>query len=914
MLGHLELLAGRGASGGGASSPPLAPFTTADLSGWAFRDPPVVVYASLFKWLAHPQHGWAGCSDAQKARLRALPTVPVGRALYPPSRVFLRLAEPLLAPLLVEVPRAFGAFDALLGRLGVAAAPERASYVMALTAYASECAGAPLNVNELRTVLRVLQAIALAMPAMGSGVGGLYVPDAQGTLVPAVRAVYDDAPWLAGRLRADPTGGAWGAGSIGGGDLLSAPLSTTSSPRFTLVHPRLSRATCEALGIPALSSRVEEQLSPACQPQPALGSDRGVGEGEAASSSTAVAVRWGEELSSLLHAPALAVALAQLAVAAAASGASGQRSGGFVPSVSAGGRAVPDEIHVALAAAGCGSASTSRAAFRLASLAARIHATLRHIRVVAVDRVETLLVARELVVTPPRGGGVGVRPSPIAPLCSPAPVTFFLTPTVDSAAAALQPPARQTLYLSVSALAEHHSAPGAAAVLARALSDALRRPSHSVGDATQSSTAVASAQLPPVDLAGCELAIGELLRRVCGAHLSQLQPATRPFSSGVAPGGSCDIAAAAAASNPQQLRETVAGLLAALRMPPAAAATGGGGGSDGSDGDDDARGQPGAHPLHPVDAALVTLDATTPFALGEIVAVAVGGGGGAAAWQQPPQQLVYACVQEAAQSEWGGLSTLRVQVRCAATAAPARPLVGSGSGRDGQLQREAPDDEAPEEPEERVLTSAQVFRFKPARAALGAAARHALQATPGTFGDLLGLGDAGGNGAAEVAAPSTATAATAAAAAAAPTATQPLRPVTDADVTSALGALLAQLRLPAALAAPPAPADAQQRAASESHETTSLLLLAEVVASRRSVHEAASEAARLRAEAAQLRAEADALRGAYTCAICCAAPCDAVLVPCGHTLCRECARALREPRCPFDRRAVTSAMPFFRPS
>jgi hypothetical protein len=178
-------------------------------------------------------------------------------------------------------------------------APNLASYVAALAAFAAECAGGPLNVNELRTVLRVLQAVAAASPAAG-GVGagwGLFVPDAQGVLVPSARAVYDDAPWLAGRLRAGGGGAtrggtSWGGGAAAGGaggggeDLLSSPLllafgssSSTSSTALTLVHPRLGSAVCVALSIPPLSSRVVEQLSPACQPQPTLGSGGGNGEG-----------------------------------------------------------------------------------------------------------------------------------------------------------------------------------------------------------------------------------------------------------------------------------------------------------------------------------------------------------------------------------------------------------------------------------------------------------------------------------------------------------------------------------------------------------------------------------------------------------------------------------------------------------
>ena len=87
----------------------------------------------------------------------------------------------------------------------------------------------------------------------------------------------------------------------------------------------------------------------------------------------------------------------------------------------------------------------------------------------------------------------------------------------------------------------------------------------------------------------------------------------------------------------------------------------------------------------------------------------------------------------------------------------------------------------------------------------------------------------------------------------------------------------------------------------------------EVLSLRRAAAASAAAAAASAAEAARLRAEADAARDADTCAICMAARVDAVLVPCGHLLCRGCVAQLQTRRCPFDRSQVQSAIAVFRP-
>src|SRR6185312_8236595 len=107
------------------------------------------VYAAVYRYLEGPS-GWAALSDADIAVLRSLPIVPVGSTLLPPYRVFFRVTEPL-APLIAEVPRAFGSYETTLTRLGVAETPSRSHYLRFLEEYAHAGASSvPLNVNELK--------------------------------------------------------------------------------------------------------------------------------------------------------------------------------------------------------------------------------------------------------------------------------------------------------------------------------------------------------------------------------------------------------------------------------------------------------------------------------------------------------------------------------------------------------------------------------------------------------------------------------------------------------------------------------------------------------------------------------------------------------------------------------------------
>ena len=347
---------------GMVSPPPLASILAhmqalsdahaASLRGWAFKDPPVAVYSALFKYLTSPPPppppsapsglpaaGSAGrgggthtttasgSSDgggrggrgglpstvfasllpSQQAELRFLHCIPAGHALLPPSQVFFRLPDPRLSPLLAEVPRAFGVYDALLTALGVREAPSPSTY-RALLGEVAEGGGAaavPLCVNELQAVLVILASMAGASQSSlsatssstaptggnGSASGGgdaaasdsmrgaaqrqlqqqrqeqrqprLWVPDEAGLLVPREACVFPDDPWLAWRLQAQrrqqdesQSGGGSGIASASS----STPTTTegVSGLRFHAAHPALDRRACELLGVASLSSRVEE--------------------------------------------------------------------------------------------------------------------------------------------------------------------------------------------------------------------------------------------------------------------------------------------------------------------------------------------------------------------------------------------------------------------------------------------------------------------------------------------------------------------------------------------------------------------------------------------------------------------------------------------------------------------------------
>jgi len=66
-----------------------------------------------------------------------------------------------------------------------------------------------------------------------------------------------------------------------------------------------------------------------------------------------------------------------------------------------------------------------------------------------------------------------------------------------------------------------------------------------------------------------------------------------------------------------------------------------------------------------------------------------------------------------------------------------------------------------------------------------------------------------------------------------------------------------------------------------------------------------------RASIDTLRREREEQRSRRICQICLTNEIECVLVPCGHTMCKACARSLRKRECPFDRRPIQSYVAFF---
>ena len=138
------------------------------------------------------------------------------------------------------MPRAFGAFDELLIRLGARRSPAMADYVSCLAMLAVDCNGEALNPNEMRVVLQVLHMLATeaggGTAATGRARFDLHVPNTANVLVPASCCYFNDSPWLASRV-------------------LSSPAAATH-----IAHPAMTLELCSGLGVLPLSRCIDEAL------------------------------------------------------------------------------------------------------------------------------------------------------------------------------------------------------------------------------------------------------------------------------------------------------------------------------------------------------------------------------------------------------------------------------------------------------------------------------------------------------------------------------------------------------------------------------------------------------------------------------------------------------------------------------
>jgi len=214
---------------------------------WPYAESSTTVFQGLYSFL--DEH-WAKLSPQVKNELREVPSVPVADRLVKASRLFFRLKEDL-SPYMFEVPRAFGAYDKLLEQLGTKSMPTMQDYSDFLQELKRETGNQPLNPNELNAVLRCVNLIASELKAEGDTLSSfgidLYLPDDMSVLLAQKFCLYNDAPWLRGRV--DPR-------------------------KLRMVHPKISLETCGVIGIMSVSEVVREILEEGFEPETFFAQDQ----------------------------------------------------------------------------------------------------------------------------------------------------------------------------------------------------------------------------------------------------------------------------------------------------------------------------------------------------------------------------------------------------------------------------------------------------------------------------------------------------------------------------------------------------------------------------------------------------------------------------------------------------------------
>jgi len=185
--------------------------------------------------------------------------VPVGHTLVKPRRLFFRLSEDL-SPFMYEVPRCYGTHEVFLKQLGVRESPSRADYQYFLQELQSEAGEQPLNPNELRAVLAIVQSLATSTLEGEDDVGlrttrsssqrdFIYVPDYFSVLRPATNCLVCDDDWLRDQVQT-------AVRSLG----LHWLHPTLSMDMRADTDTQTMTSTATALGIPKLSEMVSESL------------------------------------------------------------------------------------------------------------------------------------------------------------------------------------------------------------------------------------------------------------------------------------------------------------------------------------------------------------------------------------------------------------------------------------------------------------------------------------------------------------------------------------------------------------------------------------------------------------------------------------------------------------------------------
>lgn len=138
--------------------------------------------------------------------------VPVGTTLVKGNRIFFRLDKDL-APLFFELPRGklsrlivrsflipsivFGACDTFLHNIGVKDSPTQEDYALLLHELKSELGDSKLNVNELNSIVDILQLIVDNQLSYTSfSTNSLHAPNMHGVLIELDSLLQNDCPRL----------------------------------------------------------------------------------------------------------------------------------------------------------------------------------------------------------------------------------------------------------------------------------------------------------------------------------------------------------------------------------------------------------------------------------------------------------------------------------------------------------------------------------------------------------------------------------------------------------------------------------------------------------------------------------------------------------------------------------------------
>jgi len=216
------------------------------LDQWGYKFGTVEqVFTNLLSFL---QENFDRLSPRVQEALCERPLVPVGTTLVKANRLFFRLAKDL-APFFYEVPRAFGAYDLLLRKLGVCDSPKPEDYASSLVELKEEMGDFKLNANELNSTIVVINLIANEgknSTLRSSARSPIFAPNSKGVLINTGYLLQNDCPWL-----------------VQGGRL---DLSLVH-----LTHPKLSKELCEQLHIKRMSECIVEVLEEGFQPKALLG-------------------------------------------------------------------------------------------------------------------------------------------------------------------------------------------------------------------------------------------------------------------------------------------------------------------------------------------------------------------------------------------------------------------------------------------------------------------------------------------------------------------------------------------------------------------------------------------------------------------------------------------------------------------